>query len=366
MEEKKINKLYVWVIGLVFLGLSLAAWLKPSDVFSQTERRELKQFPTLAWERLASGRFMEEFEAYTLDQFPLRDAFRGWKAFVHLRVLGQADNGDVYEVDGTISKMEPTLSHKALEKAVKKFESIYENYIKGSDANTYYGIIPDKNYYLADANGYLTYDYSELYRYMNAELESMEYIEIADLLSIEDYYYTDSHWRQDRIEDVAQRLAEQMGVELKAEYDIVTLDTPFYGVYYGHLALPMNPDYISYMNNSIFEECKIMNHATGKQIPMYDEELAVGRDPYEMFLSGSQSVITIENPNATSEKELVIFRDSFGSSMAPLLVEAYSKITLLDARYLNEAMIGKFVEFENQDVLFLYSTSVLNNETAFK
>ena len=70
---------------------------------------------------------------------------------------------------------------------------------------------------------------------------------------------------------------------------------------------------------------------------MYDKELARGRDPYEMFLSGSQSVITIENPNATSEKELVILRDSFGSSIAPLFVESYSKITLLDARYSNNS-----------------------------
>ena len=91
----------------------------------------------------------------------------------------------------------------------------------------------------------------------------------------------------------------------------------------------------------------------------------MGRDPYEMYLSGSLSVITIENPNASTDKELVIFRDSFGSSIAPFFVEGYRKITILDARYLSEMMIGNFVEFTNQDVLFLYSTGVLNNETAF-
>lgn len=365
MEEKKKNRIYVWAIAVLFFGLSIWAWVKPSDVFSQTERRELKQFPEISWESVADGRFMQTFEEYTLDQFPLRNAFREVKAFTHMRVLGQSDNRDVYEVDGYISKMEPTLSQKALGKAVKKFESIYEKYIQGSDAKVYYGIIPDKNYYLADANGYLAYDYNALYSYMNTELEFMEYIEIADLLSVEDYYFTDSHWKQDKIVDVARRLAEKMGVELKEEYETLTLDSPFYGVYYGHLALPMNPDYISYLENPLFAECRIINHANGKEIPMYDMELATGRDPYEMFLSGSQSVITIENPNAKTEKELVVFRDSFGSSIAPLLVEGYSKIMLLDARYLNEMMIGKFVEFTNQDVLFLYSTSVLNNETAF-
>ena len=99
---------------------------------------------------------------------------------------------------------------------------------------------------------------------------------------------------------------------------------------------------------------------------MYDMDKAVDRDPYEMFLGGSLSVITIENPNADTDKELVIFRDSFGSSIAPLLAEGYVKITLLDARYLHQSMIGSYVTFNNQDVLFLHSTSVLNNETAFK
>ena len=365
MEEKKMSRVYVWLIAIVFLGLALWAWVKPNNAFSQTERRELKQFPKLTWEQVASGRFMEVFEEYSLDQFPLRDTFREIKAFTHLRLLGQSDNNDVYEVNGYISKMESALSEKALEKATKKFRSIYENYIQDSEAKVYYGIIPDKNYYLAKANGYLAYDYDKLYHYMNSELTFMEYIEIADLLSMDDYYYTDSHWRQEKIVDVARRLGEKMGVVLEESYEAVTLDTPFYGVYYGHLALPLEPDTLTYLNSPIFEHCKIVNHANGKEIPMYDKELARGRDPYEMFLSGSQSVITIENPNATSEKELVILRDSFGSSIAPLFVESYSKITLLDARYLHESMIEKFVAFTNQDVLFLYSTSVLNNETAF-
>ena len=85
-----------------------------------------------------------------------------------------------------------------------------------------------------------------------------------------------------------------------------------------------------------------------------------------MFLSGSLSLITIENPNATTDKELVIFRDSFGSSIAPLLVEGYAKVTLVDIRYIASDLVGRFVDFENQDVLFLYSTLVLNNSVTLK
>ena len=56
----------------------------------------------------------------------------------------------------------------------------------------------------------------------------------------------------------------------------------------------------------------------------------------------------------------------FGSSMAPLLVSDYSKVTLVDTRYIAPRLIGNFVDFENADVLFLYSTLILNQSAALK
>ena len=72
---------------------------------------------------------------------------------------------------------------------------------------------------------------------------------------------------------------------------------------------------------------------------------AAGRDPYEMFLSGSVSLLRIENPQNTSGRRLVIFRDSFGSSIAPLLVEGYSSVTLVDIRYLASSRPGRLCRF---------------------
>ena len=74
----------------------------------------------------------------------------------------------------------------------------------------------------------------------------------------------------------------------------------------------------------------------------------------------------IENPNAKTDKRLIIFRDSFGSSITPLLAEAYSEITLVDLRYINSRFLSSYVDFENSDVLFLYSTLILNSAKLFK
>jgi len=67
-----------------------------------------------------------------------------------------------------------------------------------------------------------------------------------------------------------------------------------------------------------------------------------------------------EKTMAENSRELILFRDSFGSSIAPLLLDGYSKITLVDTRYIHPDLLGKFVDFRGCDVLFLYSILVLN------
>ena len=90
------------------------------------------------------------------------------------------------------------------------------------------------------------------------------------------------------------------------------------------------------------------------------------KDLYDVYLSGARSLLTIENPNVATNRELIVFRDSFGSSMVPLLVNDYARVTLVDLRYIRSDYLGKFLDFHGQDVLFLYSTLLLNNSAAIK
>ena len=138
------------------------------------------------------------------------------------------------------------------------------------------------------------------------------------------------------------------------------------GAYYGYAALPMEPDHLTYLTSDLLDACTVYNYETGKTGPIYDLAKGAGKDPYELFLSGSVSLLTIENPNADTDRELVIFRDSFGSSLAPLLVPGYAKVTLADIRYLPSSQMGKYLTFTDQDVLFLYSAPVLNNSETLK
>ena len=128
----------------------------------------------------------------------------------------------------------------------------------------------------------------------------------------------------------------------------------------------MEPDHLTYLTSDLLDACTVYNYETGKTGPIYDLAKGAGKDPYELFLSGSVSLLTIENPNADTDRELVIFRDSFGSSLAPLLVPGYAKVMLADIRYLPSSQMGKYLTFTDQDVLFLYSAPVLNNSETLK
>ena len=75
--------------------------------------------------------------------------------------------------------------------------------------------------------------------------------------------------------------------------------------------------------------------------------------------------MTLENPQAPDNR-LILFRDSFGSSIAPYFLEQYREITLVDIRYVSPQRLGKLVDFADCDVLFLYSSLVLNNSETLK
>lgn len=370
MKEKIKNIMTVAVMAVIIFGTALWCWLKKPDDFSDSERRVLKLLPELSLKTVSDGSFMNNFEEYAMDQFPMRDEFRGLKSAAELFVFCKLDNNDLYIQDGYIAKMEYPMNEQMISYAADKFRYIYDTYLSGKNMNIYLSVIPDKNCFLAGSNR-LSIDYSLFIERLRSQTDDfMQYINIVDLLSVSDYYRTDTHWRQEKIIDVAERLASEMGTSISGKYTKNTLDHPFYGVYYDQLALPVKPDEICWMTNDAMEKCRVVsyNNKYGNPVdaPLYNMKKAAGKDPYEMFLNGSDPLITIENPGASNDKELIIFRDSFGSSLTPMLIDGYAKITLVDIRYITSNALSAYIDFEDQDVLFIYSTLILNNSLALR
>ena len=353
------------IVPAVWLALTAAMWFAPKQEMSISERRKLQQMPAFTAQTILDGRFMTQFETYSQDQFPLRDSFRRLKAGVSYGVVRRLDNNGIYLAQGSAGKLEYPLNEASVRKAVEKFQHIYDRYLKDSSGKIVFSVVPDKSFYLAAANGYPSMDYEAMFSAFR-EIPWADYVDLTPALSADSYYRTDTHWRQECLLDAAALLAQSLDVDIRADFTPVKLERPFYGVYYGQAALPMKPDELWVLESDSLYACTTYNIENRKTAQVYDMDKLSSRDLYDVFLSGPVSVLTVENPAANTEKELIVFRDSFGSSMVPLLIPGYAKVTLVDIRYLPSDKLGEFVEFGNQDVLFLYSTLVLNQSSMLK
>lgn len=337
---------------------------KEDTRISETERRKLAVFPNITPKTIVDKTFMNKLDKYSMDQFFKRDEFRKIKTYFELNIFRKKDIKNMYEYNGIIIKQEYPLNDKSIINFTNKINIIKQKYLNETN-NIYYSIIPDKNFFVNDK--YLKLDYSKIEEILKQSFENMKYINIFNCLKLEDYYSTDTHWKQECLMQVLDRISNEMSFKdkIKTNFEEKFI-TEFKGVYSGQLQVKTNKDNIKILTNEIIENSKVYNYETKEETKIYNMEKLSSFDRYDVFLSGATPLLIIQNENANTDKELITFRDSFGSSLIPLFIEAYKKITIIDTRYIATDYLENLVEFNDADVLFLYSTLVINNSGALK
>ncbi|MBQ7337108.1 MAG: hypothetical protein IJW40_01505 [Clostridia bacterium] len=368
----KIKHIVVTATFIVFLAFfvvfCIGGFINPVEK-SESERRDLAQLPTdITWESILNTKDAEtstikQFENFTVDQFPFREWFRSLKANLAMHVFNLNENNGLVIEDGYIAKVESDFNPDLVEYSVGRLQHIYEKYLKDNGGEKFVCLVPDKNYLLARDYGYPSPDYDWMAQTVQSALPGMTYIDIFDKLELSDYYRTDTHWSQDKIGDVVDEISAALGVSdrLSGTYTENSLED-FKGVYYLQSALYPTPDTLVYLTNDVLDACTVYDYETGKTGSIYDFEQFESDDGYNFFLSGTRALLRIDNPNATTDEELIVFRDSFGSSLIPLLAEGYKSIYVVDIRYVMPDMLGGMIDFENKDVLYMYSALVLNQK----
>ena len=282
------------------------------------------------------------------------------------------DAPEYFVVGEGVYRNEKELDEKSIDRAIGKFKSFQETYC-GEAERVFLALIPSKNGYLNAENGHLNEAEFAILQSVYDKWGS-NFIDLSVCLTLEDYYRTDPHWRQERLGFVLREL----GAALEFEVDIIdddgvltenwteeVLTTEYIGVY-GDEVDGVPAEEMTVLHHPAMEGYIVRNGETGEEMPLYDTEKLTERDPYELFVGGPLSLVTIENPNAGNDRHLVVVRDSFGSALLPLLAQSYGKVTAVDIRYMMPAMVGNFVDFTGADVLFLYSSTVLNNSITLK
>lgn len=270
----------------------------------------------------------------------------------------------IYAINNHYFKSIYPLDEKSVIKAANYIKNIKETYLTENN-KVFYAIVPDKSYY-DKSSSYDKLDYDKMLDMLNDNIKNIEYIKIKDLLSLDDYYKTDIHWRQEKIVDVANRIGEKLNFKIDINNFNNESYSDFKGMYSKYVTNTNYKEEIQYLTNDHISNAIVDNYQNKKFTSVYDTDRLITNISYDVFLSGATPFITITNASVGNNKELVVFRDSFTSSLAPLLISEYSKITLIDTRYMMSTLLKDFIEFNNQDVLFLYSSALINNSAILK
>jgi len=233
-----------------------------------------------------------------------------------------------------------------------------------------HGIIPDKNYYISSSY-FPKMDYDRLYQLVSERLlPSFQEIDIREALTLDSYYRTDLHWRQEKLEGVLTLLESKLQLKKTKFPDRIQSYFPFYGAYYSRSSGAVDADTIQYLLSNAIESTTVYNYEKGKIESVYQEENLKNIDSYDIFLSGATPILILENHSVSNGRELILFRDSFASSLAPLLLESYQKITMIDLRYISSKRLLEVEKIDfsktNQDILFLYSIPIVNQSFTLK
>lgn len=279
------------------------------------------------------------------------------------------DTPSIVLVDNHLFKPDAELNEASLSRALDRFKLINDTYLSASTGRVFLTVIPEKDYYLSQDNpdalpGIM--NYGKLFSTVSQD-SWYQYIDITDTLSLDDYYYSDNHWKQECITDTAAVICNAIGSsafdDAELKHDTIC---DFTGVYKRDSNFDCAKDSITVLRNEMIDSCTVTNTENDQKTLVYDLSKVSTDNTYDVYLSGAKAIEFIDNPACTTGRELIIFRDSYGSSIAPLLLKDYSKVTLIDIRYIMTDLIQNYVEFNGQDVLFIYSSSVLNRSRLFK
>ena len=354
LRSKLVSAVFIIIIGGLFvLGLAVP---KPSILSS--ERRAPAKLPEFSAGTVASGEFMGRLDSYSADNFPFREGFRTISSTLAFGVFLQTDKNGLYMDENGAGEFKP-VDPDSVGQTAEKIRTVADTL---TGVNIYYAYIPDKSIYSNKKLPGFDPALTEQLLTGKPGMDGFTFINLTDVLGADCYYRTDLHWNQIKLGGVLEKLEASMGFDADLSRYSYENAGEFQGVYSGQLALPIGTDNLDYLYNpsltATYLNERIMEPEPGI---VYNLDKLSGLDAYDFFLSGAQPLIILENADSQTDKELYLFRDSFSSSLAPLLASAYSRVILIDLRYIDMRTLTRFVEFKpGSDALFLYSTLVLN------
>jgi len=366
LSKDNLMKTIIGILMLALLiGMAVFHFVQTDKAYSSKEKRTLQQLPELTLETLTDGSWMEKMGIYLADQFPLRDTWMAFESNFSV-LLGKTQSNGVYysQNDRLIEQFETpdvVLRQKTLD-AVNQFGENIPN------SHLYFCLVPTAiTIYEEDLPLFVEdgIEQSYLDAFSEGLSEHIQFIAVTDALKNQKetgtsvYYRTDHHWTTEGAYAAYKEIAQTIGWET-AELDKGVVCNQFRGSLSASSGYSThNLDAITLYQNE--KTSVFVHHGDTREVTssLYDIEKLDSDNPYEVFLGGNESTITIET-SAEADRTLLLFKDSYANALIPFLIDHYSTIQVVDPRYYNDSLEALFTQYQYDDVLFLYNANTLS------
>ncbi len=359
------NRLFFYVFALLWVGLIIINLLTSEKTFSENENRTLKSMPEYSYETLINGEYMSNIDEYFNDQFIGRDLWINAQSIMEYSI-GKRENNNVFIAkNGALMDniAEPNAKYvDANIRGINYFSSQY-------DIACSIMIIPSASFIQSDMLPYTAqvWDQKEFIEDIYEKIENVIPINLCDTLFDHKneyiYYRTDHHWTTYGAFLAYEKYCEAMNLPIRGEFKFETVSNHFNGTLYSRSGIRfIKSDIMDSYKTDMVEGFHVYTGTENREYEsIYFEEFLDKKDKYSYFLGTSQPIVTMKG-SCKTDKKLLIFKDSYSHCFAPMLLEQYSEITLVDLRYVNQKL-NDIIDLKKYDnALFLFSVDVFANQ----
>ncbi len=378
------------VLGALAVG-GICIFALPQQTYSAQENRYLTTRPQITMDGILSGQVQTDLTNAANDQFVGRDLWMETATTSQYLLYRREINGVYIGEDGYLFEkvLDSDLSLQNFQKNIGFITALQEN----ADTQVSVMLVPTAGTILTDKlpSRAVFYDPAE-YEQTGEQLcqaDSVRWISIREDLteaagdSTESLYFkTDHHWTTNGayIGASAYLQAQGMAPEDQDSYDVQTKAEDFYGTLYSkvaglpgekgeELALPMNlPQNITIETSGAPADALSSDgtHEMPTLSGIYDLSKLDVKDKYAVYFGGNYGSLTISNPDAATDRRLLLIKDSYANSLVPYLTDSYAQITMVDLRYNNES-ISQLAAQDWDEILVCYEmTNFINDKNLFK
>lgn len=383
------DKLMIGLFSAIMSAIVIATIVQPKAEVSENENRTLAKFPTvidtakakeaadflsaIKWKYIAdrNGKaFKDDFETYLCDHIAGRETWvRACNAMQ--RLSGKKEINGVYTVG---------------EQMVQTFTGYDEDAVNASieAMNSFAAKFPEKQFYfmLAPTSQEIydekipqyvgTISESDFIDDTYGKLRGITPIDCRSTLAVNSdeyiYYRTDHHWTSLGAYYAYRSAADTLGYSAyqSGSFNVEAASGDFRGSLYSRtLDNSIAPDTIDYYflangEPNVKMTC-IDNGKTNVYDCLYVRDFLETKDKYSGFTGSNVPVVTIET-DVDTNKTLLIIKDSYAHSLVPFLSKHYSKITMLDMRYINTDISRVIKLNEYQQVMFMYNAITFSED----